>query len=80
VGLSTVERYVDALGGRLEIHAVLDDADTKLTALIAGADPKKEMARWPNPMNRLRRGEARTHAGAGTCCGCRRTPATRPGR
>jgi hypothetical protein len=28
---STLERYVDAVGGRVEIHAVLDDADTKLT-------------------------------------------------
>ena len=32
MGLSTLECYVDALGGRLEIQAVLDDADTKLTA------------------------------------------------
>jgi hypothetical protein len=31
VGLSTVER--DALDGHLEIHVVLDDTDTKLTAL-----------------------------------------------
>jgi hypothetical protein len=31
VGLSTLER--DALDGRLEIHVVLDDTDTKLTAL-----------------------------------------------
>ena len=31
MGLSTLER--DALDGRLEIHVVLDDADTKLTAL-----------------------------------------------
>ena len=30
VGLSTLER--DALDGRLEIHVVLDDTDTKLTA------------------------------------------------
>lgn len=32
VRLSTLERYVEALGGRLEIHAVFDDADIKLTA------------------------------------------------
>ena len=31
VGLSTLER--DALDARLEIHVVVDDADTKLTAL-----------------------------------------------
>jgi hypothetical protein len=31
VGLSTLQRA--ALDGRLEIHVVLDDADTKLTAL-----------------------------------------------
>ena len=47
VGLSTLER--DALDGRLEIHAVLDDADTKLTASRAAADRKKEMARRPIP-------------------------------
>jgi DNA-binding XRE family transcriptional regulator len=29
--LSTLERYVEALGGRLEIHAVFDDHDVKLT-------------------------------------------------
>ena len=27
-----LERYVEALGGKLEIHAVFDDADIKLTA------------------------------------------------
>jgi hypothetical protein len=32
VRVSTLERCVEALGGRLEIHAVLDDADIKLTA------------------------------------------------
>ena len=32
IRLSTLERYVEALGGRLEIHAVFDDADIKLTA------------------------------------------------
>jgi len=32
VRLSTIERYVEALGGRLEIHAVFDDADIKLSA------------------------------------------------
>jgi DNA-binding XRE family transcriptional regulator len=32
VRLSTLERYVEALGGRLEIHAVFEDADIKLTA------------------------------------------------
>jgi transcriptional regulator with XRE-family HTH domain len=32
VRLSTLERYVEALGGRLEIHAVFDDADIKLSA------------------------------------------------
>ncbi len=30
VRLSTLERYVEALGGRLEIHAVFDDDDVKL--------------------------------------------------
>jgi hypothetical protein len=30
--LSTLERYVEALGGKLEIHAVFDDDDVKLTA------------------------------------------------
>ena len=30
--LSTLERYVEALGGKLEIHAVFDDADIKLSA------------------------------------------------
>lgn len=32
VRLSTLERYVEALGGRLEIHAVFDDTDVKLSA------------------------------------------------
>lgn len=27
VRLSTLERYVEALGGKLEIHAVFDEAD-----------------------------------------------------
>lgn len=31
VRLSTLERYVEALGGQLEIHAVFDDEDVKLT-------------------------------------------------
>lgn len=32
IRLSTLERYVEALGGKLEIHAVFDDEDVKLTA------------------------------------------------
>lgn len=32
VRLSTLERYVEALGGKLEIHAVFEDEDVKLTA------------------------------------------------
>jgi hypothetical protein len=32
VRLSTLERYVEALGGKLEIHAVFDDVDIALTA------------------------------------------------
>jgi predicted transcriptional regulator len=32
IRLSTLERYVEALGGKLEIHAVFDDDDVKLTA------------------------------------------------
>ncbi len=32
VRLSTLERYIEALGGRLEIHAVFDDQDVKLTS------------------------------------------------
>ena len=32
VRLSTQERYVEALGGKLEIQAVFDDADIKLSA------------------------------------------------
>jgi len=39
VRLSTLERYVEALGGKLEIHAVFDDADIKLTA--SGTQPKQ---------------------------------------
>ena len=31
VRLSTLERYVEALGGRLEVHAVFDDEDVKLS-------------------------------------------------
>lgn len=31
VRLSTLERYVEALGGQLEIHAVFGDDDVKLT-------------------------------------------------
>jgi DNA-binding XRE family transcriptional regulator len=31
VRLSTLARYIEALGGRLEIHAVFDDQDVKLT-------------------------------------------------
>jgi hypothetical protein len=41
VGLSTLER--DALDGRLEIHVVLDDADTKLTGLER---PPTARRRW----------------------------------
>jgi hypothetical protein len=41
VGLSTLER--DALDGRLEIHVVLDDTDTKLTALER---PPTARRRW----------------------------------
>ncbi len=36
VRLSTLERYVEALGGKLEIHAVFDDADIKLS----GSSPR----------------------------------------
>ena len=32
VRLSTLERYIEALGGKLEIHAVFDDQDVKLSA------------------------------------------------
>ncbi len=32
IRLSTLERYVQALGGKLEIHAVFDDQDVTLTA------------------------------------------------
>lgn len=32
VRLSTLERYIEALGGRLEIHAVFDDQDVTLRA------------------------------------------------
>ena len=32
VRLSTLERYVEALGGKLEIRAVFDDAEIKLSA------------------------------------------------
>jgi DNA-binding XRE family transcriptional regulator len=31
VRLSTLERYIEALGGQLEIHAVFDDEDVKLS-------------------------------------------------
>lgn len=31
VRLSTLERYIEALGGQLEIRAVFDDGDVKLT-------------------------------------------------
>jgi predicted transcriptional regulator len=31
VRLSTLERYVEALGGRLEIHAVFDDETVELS-------------------------------------------------
>ncbi len=31
VRLSTLERYVEALGGQVEIHAVFGDEDVKLT-------------------------------------------------
>lgn len=30
--IDTLERYVEALGGKLEIHAIFDDTDIKLTA------------------------------------------------
>jgi hypothetical protein len=63
VDVSTLERYVDALGGHLEIHAVLEDADTKLTALIAAADRKKEMARWPKSHESLAARDARIRVG-----------------
>lgn len=32
VRLSTLERYVEALGGKLELHAVFADSDIKLSA------------------------------------------------
>jgi hypothetical protein len=75
--LSTLER--DALDGRLEIHVVLDDADTKLTAVER---PPTARRRWRAVQSHeaLAARNARIHAGAGTCCGCRRTPATRPER
>jgi hypothetical protein len=38
---STLERYVEALGGSLEIHAVFDDADIKLTASATTAAKKE---------------------------------------
>ena len=63
MGRLTLERYVDALGGRLEIHAVLYDADTTLTAL-SDRRPQEGDGALSNPMNRLRRGDARIHAGA----------------
>lgn len=31
IHLSTLDRYVQALGGRLEIHAIFDDEDIKVT-------------------------------------------------
>lgn len=31
VRLSTLERYIEALGGQLQIHAVFDDQDVRLT-------------------------------------------------
>lgn len=31
VRLSTLERYIEALGGRLEIHAIFEDENVKLT-------------------------------------------------
>ena len=55
MGLSTLER--DALDGRLEIHVVLDDADTKLTALERPPTATRRR-RASNPMKRLRRGDA----------------------
>lgn len=45
--LSTLER--DAPAGRLELHVVLDDADTKRHRLGAAADRKKQMAHRPIP-------------------------------
>ena len=80
MGLSTLEHYVGALGGRLEIHAVLDDADTKLTALIGAADRKQGDGALAQSHESLAARDALIHAGAGTCCGCRWTPATRPQR
>ena len=71
VGRSPLER--DALDGRLEIHAVLDDADTRSPAQ-SGRRPQEGDGAPSNPMKRLRRGDARIHAGAGTCCGCNRRP------
>ena len=64
MGLSSLERCVDALGGRLEIHAVLDDADTTLTAL-SGRRPQEGDGGLSDPTNRLRRGTAAsTHRSA----------------
>ena len=73
VGLSTLER--DALDGRLEINVVLDDADTKLTALERPATARRRWRAVQSQEALAARG-ARIHAGAGTCCGCRRTPAS----
>ena len=77
VGVSTLER--NALDGRLEIHVVRDDADIKLTALERPPTARKRW-RTVHPAKCLRRGDACIPAGAGTCCGCRRTPASRPER
>jgi hypothetical protein len=56
VGPSTLER--DALDGRLEIHVVLDDTDTKLTAIERPPTARRRCAP-SNPMKRLRREDAR---------------------
>jgi transcriptional regulator with XRE-family HTH domain len=44
VRLSTVERYVESLGGRLEIHAVFDDEAVKLSGSFVPAAGSSQLA------------------------------------
>jgi hypothetical protein len=73
VGLATLER--EALDGRLEIHVVLDDADTKLHRLKparGGMAPGKGLHEARNRVQRSRHGDTgQTNAGVGRNAGAR---------
>jgi transcriptional regulator with XRE-family HTH domain len=71
--LSTIAGYVDALGGRLEVHAVFDDETVAISEM--GVDVAKPV-RTRKPA-RSRRSKARTTSGGRSSATGRRTASSR---